>query len=82
MRENVLVSQRGQITLPSAMRKRLGIEPGGVVIIEDRQGELVIKPGAVMEVEVYSDAQIKAWDRDDSMTAEEKKSLRKKLADS
>lgn len=28
----VVVSPRGQITLPAAMRKRLGIKPGGVVV--------------------------------------------------
>jgi len=35
MRETVLVSNRGQITLPADMRKLLGIGPGSTVIIDD-----------------------------------------------
>ena len=31
MRENLTVSGRGQITLPAGMRKRLGIEAGGIL---------------------------------------------------
>src|SRR5262245_52908604 len=32
MRETVIVSSRGQITLPAKVRKRLGITPGSVVL--------------------------------------------------
>ena len=36
MRETLIVSSRGQITLPANMRKRLGIATGSAVIIEQR----------------------------------------------
>ena len=32
----MVVSGRGQITLPAALRKRLGLKGGDVVILEDR----------------------------------------------
>ena len=38
MRETLIVSSRGQITLPANMRKRLGIATGSAVIIEQRDG--------------------------------------------
>lgn len=58
MRENIVVSNRGQITLPVTLRKRIGIQPGSVVIIEEREGALVLRPAAVLEVESYSDSNI------------------------
>jgi hypothetical protein len=44
------------------MRRHLGIAPGGAVIVEECEGELRLKPAAVLEVARYSDAQIAAWD--------------------
>jgi len=79
MKENAVVSSRGQITLPAGIRKRLGIKPGGVVILEDRNGELVIRPAAVVAVESYSDRQIAEWDEEDRLTADEGDAIRKRL---
>lgn len=64
MRHTLIVSPRGQITLPADMR-RLGIKSGEPLIIEERNRELVLKPAVVLEVDVYSTAQIEAWDRED-----------------
>ena len=61
MSDTLIVSNRGQITLPAATRKRLGIKGGDVVILEDRGNEIVLKPAVVLEVEIYSDEQIAAW---------------------
>ena len=65
MPETLVVSSRGQITLPVGLRRRLGISPGDVLIVEDRDGELVFKPAAVLAVDTYTDEQVLAWDRDD-----------------
>ena len=61
MSDTLIVSNRGQITLPAATRKRLGIKGGDVVILEDRGNEIILKPAVVLEVEIYSDEQIAAW---------------------
>ena len=61
MSNTLIVSNRGQITLPAATRKRLGIKGGDVVILEDRGNEIILKPAVVLEVEIYSDEQIAAW---------------------
>jgi antitoxin PrlF len=64
MRETLMmVSRRGQITLPAELRKRLGIEPGGLVVVEERSGELVLRPATVVELETYSDEDIARWDQ-------------------
>jgi len=80
MRETVIVSNRGQLTLPVGLRKRFGIQAGGPVIIEDRNGEIVLKPAVVMEVELYSDEQIAAWDRADQLDDSERDALKLRLA--
>ena len=67
MRESLTVSGRGQITLPANMRKRLGIEAGGVLIAEEREGDIVLRPAAVLEIETYSDADIARWDAEDRL---------------
>ena len=72
MSATLIVSNRGQITLPASTRKRLGIKSGDVIILEDRGNEIVLKPGVVLEVELYSDAQIAEWNAADSLDDEER----------
>jgi len=81
MTETLIVSSRGQVTLPAALRKRLGIAPGDVLIVEDRDGELVFKPAAVLEVERYTDEQIAHWDRDDALSHEERARIDARLTE-
>ncbi len=79
MRETLIVSGRGQITLPVGMRKHLGLTSGSAVIVEERNGELTLKPAAVVEIETYSDQQIAAWDREDALTADERQRILMRL---
>ena len=71
MPQSLIVSSRGQITLPAATRKRLGIKGGDVVIVEDRGSEIVLKPALVIEIQHYSDDQIAQWDADDKLEERE-----------
>jgi antitoxin PrlF len=79
MRETLIISGRGQITLPVGMRKHLGLNPGSAVIVEERNGELMLKPAAVVEIEAYSEQQIADWDRKDMLTADERKRILARL---
>ncbi len=74
------VSRRGQITLPAAVRKRLGIQTGDLLILEDRENEVAIKPAVVLEFETYSDEQIALWDAEDKLDVGEKQAILKALA--
>jgi len=80
MRQTVIVSNRGQITLPMNLRKRLGIKDGGAVILEERDNELILKPAMVLEVEMYSDAQVAEWDKADRLDDGERRKVLKRLA--
>ena len=44
MKAHAVVSSKGQVTLPAAMRAQLGIGPGSHIQFEVRGLELVIKP--------------------------------------
>ena len=72
MRESVVVSSRGQITLPARIRKRLGIRAGGLILLEERGEEVVLRPVAVEEIETYSDHQIAKWDKADGLSESER----------
>ena len=82
MTETLVVSGRGQITLPAGLRKRLGIKSGDVVILEERDNEVVLKPGIVLEVQHYSDEQIAQWDAEDKLPEKERAQILETLATS
>ena len=72
MNETLVVSSRGQITPPATLRRRLGIKGGDVMILEDRGDEIVLKPGAVVELQLYGDEQVARWDAEDALSDEER----------
>ena len=77
MRESVVVSNRGRITLPAKIRKRLGIRAGGLILLEERGEEVVLHP--VVEVETYPDQQIAKWDKADRLSETERTAIAKKV---
>ncbi len=79
MRQNLLVSSRGQITLPALVRKRLGIQAGGIVTLEERDNVVVLRPAAVVEIETYSNEDIAQWDKEDRLEPAERNALLKRL---
>ncbi len=75
MQQTVILSSRGQLTLPASLRKRFGLKSGGAVIIEECGNSLILKPAAVLEIEMYTDDRIAAWNAEDLLTDEERSSL-------
>ncbi len=79
MLENLVVSSRGQITLPIKVRQQLGIVPGSVVMVEVRDGKVVLHPAAVVEIEIYPDEQMAQWDKEDVLAEAERLSILDRL---
>ena len=79
MRESLTVSSRGQITLPADIRKRMGIVAGGVVILEEREDEVALRPAAVLEIETYGDVDIARWNAEDHLEEAERINILKKF---
>jgi len=49
------------------------------LIIEERNNELLLKPAAIMEMDIYSDEQIAEWDKADQITDSERERIIQKL---
>jgi antitoxin PrlF len=79
MSDTLVVSSRGQVTLPASLRKRLGIKEGDVLIVEERGNEVLLKPGAVVEIGIYSDDEIAEWDQTDALSDRERDEVRARL---
>jgi bifunctional DNA-binding transcriptional regulator/antitoxin component of YhaV-PrlF toxin-antitoxin module len=79
MKENLIVSDRGQVTLPSAMRKSLGLGKNAVVTAEQTEGRIVLTPAVVVETEIFTEEQIREWDRADVFGKSERVKLTEKL---
>lgn len=75
MAETAIVSSRGQITLPARLRKRLGIRGGDPVVLEEKAGEIVLKPALLVQVDYYSDEQVEEWDRADRLSDRERRQV-------
>ena len=78
-KESIIVSDRGQITLPSAMRKSLGLHGNAMLTAEQVGGKIVLTPAMVIETESYSDEQIAEWNRADALKEGERGQLLGKL---
>ncbi|WP_202319189.1 AbrB/MazE/SpoVT family DNA-binding domain-containing protein [Archaeoglobus neptunius] len=46
----VRVGPKGQIVIPKVIRERLGIEPGNLLLIDERNGKIVIERSDVDEL--------------------------------
>jgi AbrB family looped-hinge helix DNA binding protein len=49
----LVVSSRGQITLPKPVRARLRLAPGSVLLLREEAGKIVLDPAAVTPVSLY-----------------------------
>jgi len=52
--EAVKVGKRGTIIVPAKLRRRYGIEEGGLVTTEPREEGVLIRPAIVVPVERYT----------------------------
>lgn len=54
MTETVKVGKRGTIVIPVALRRRYGIEEGSLVIAEEREDGILIRPATAVPLETYT----------------------------
>lgn len=81
MRQHLTISKKGQVTLPAELRKKMGLEAGGTVIAEEKNGELILRPAAVVEIDLYTDEQIARWDEEDRLDAQTRDMILNKLGE-
>ena len=57
MLDTVKIGRNGALVIPAKMRRRLGLDEGDLVLIEETGDGLVIRPAVAMPIEVYSKEQ-------------------------
>jgi AbrB family looped-hinge helix DNA binding protein len=76
----VLMSEKGQVTIPQDIRKRLHISKGDPLVVEmDPQGGIHLRVAAVFPVETYSEERLRAFQEEDRMTPAERRRVQKAL---
>lgn len=75
MKENLFISSKGQITLPAAMRRALGLHGNAIVTAEQKGGRIVLAPAMVVETEIWRDEDVRAWAQADTFGPGEREAL-------
>lgn len=52
--ETSKIGKRGVVVIPVRMRRRFGLEEGALVIAEEREDGILIRPAVALPVEVYT----------------------------
>ena len=74
----LIVSPRGQITLPKPVRARLRLTPGSVLLLREEAGKIVLDPAAVTPVSHYTDEEIERLVGADRVSPRERAALRRR----
>jgi AbrB family looped-hinge helix DNA binding protein len=52
--QSARVGKRGAIIVPARLRKRFGIEEGSLVVAEEKEDGILIRPAVIVPVERYT----------------------------
>ena len=63
MTKVININDRGTLTLPKEMRRRLGIERNAQVVAEETDEGILLRPGVTFPVELYSDKRLAEFRR-------------------
>jgi len=48
------IGKRGTVVIPAALRRRFGLEEGALVLLEEREDGVLLRPAVAMPVEIYT----------------------------
>ena len=63
MTKVININDRGTLTLPRDLRRRLGLSGSGQVVAEETEEGLLLRPGATFPVELYSEKRLAEFAR-------------------
>ncbi len=72
----LLVSQRGQITLPAAIRKKYSIDSSTPLIAEETPEGVLLRKANLIPMKTYFGGEIKEWENQDKIRPRDKKWLK------
>ena len=62
----IRVNERGSLTLPKEIRKKLGLEQGGQLILNEAEDGVYLRPGVMIPVEIYTDERIAKFEQEEA----------------
>jgi antitoxin PrlF len=65
MQIKAVMNDRGVITIPAALRQSLGLKANDELILEDTGGGILLRPVLSVPLEVYTEARIREFSRDE-----------------
>lgn len=71
--ETAKVTSKGQVTIPSAIREILRLEPGSTVIFKVTEKGIILSPGKIVEEPAYT---AKEWRKIEKIVAEKGKTYK------
>ena len=78
--ELVKLGKKGQVSIPAALMRRLGLEGDSWLIADiSDDGALVLRPAGVYPIEIYTDERIKEFERENEVDPEIERLVRKFL---
>lgn len=77
----VKLGKKGQLSLPAAVLRKLGLQGVATLLVEATDdGAVILRPAAVYPIELYTDARIKEFEEANRLTKSQKARVRKVLA--
>ena len=68
--ETVKLGKKGQVSIPKAVLRKLGIEGEAPLLVDTTSdGAIILRPAAVYPIEIYSEERIREFDEADRMAA-------------
>jgi AbrB family looped-hinge helix DNA binding protein len=78
--EFVKLGKKGQLSLPAGVLRRLGLQGSATLLVEETEdGAVVLRPAAVVPVEIYSDARVREFEAANRSSAAENARVAKAL---
>jgi AbrB family looped-hinge helix DNA binding protein len=76
----IRLGKKGQLSLPAAVLRKMGIQGAGTLLIEATDdGAVVLRPAGVYPIEMYTDARIAEFEEANRLTDSDIARVRKVL---
>jgi bifunctional DNA-binding transcriptional regulator/antitoxin component of YhaV-PrlF toxin-antitoxin module len=63
MTKVININDRGTLTLPKELRRRLGVNVNGQVVAEETDEGILLRAGVTFPIEIYSEKRLAEFDR-------------------
>jgi AbrB family looped-hinge helix DNA binding protein len=74
------IGKRGVFTIPSALRKRFGLRDGSLVIAEERDEGILLRPAVATALEMYDDRRVAEFLLSNAVDAADYETAREEVA--